>query len=64
MILNKTSEQQALDLGYEKIMQELSGYWKNNQWDALDCPLYKNEKNIKNIQSNSRPHQIQKLIMN
>lgn len=47
MILNKTNEQQALNLGYKKIIQELSGYWKSNQWDALECPLYKNETTIK-----------------
>ncbi|KGR86235.1 MULTISPECIES: hypothetical protein [Ureibacillus] len=47
MILNKTSEQQALALSYEKVMQELSGYWKNDQWDPLDCPLYKKGAKIK-----------------
>lgn len=47
MILNKTSEQKSLDLSYKKIIQELNGYWKNNRWEALDCPLYKNETKIK-----------------
>lgn len=47
MILNKATEQQAIALRYEQIIKELSGYWKNNQWDALDCPLYKKETKIK-----------------
>lgn len=47
MIFNKATEQQAIALRYEQIIQELSGYWKNNQWDALDCPLYQKETKIK-----------------
>lgn len=41
MILNKATEQQARAVRYEQILQELSGYWENEQWDALDSPLYK-----------------------
>ena len=47
MILNKAIEQQARILKYEQILQELIGYWKNNQWDALNCPLYKKETKLK-----------------
>jgi integrase len=47
MILNKATEQQARILRYEQILLELSGYWKNNQWDALNCPLYKKETKLK-----------------
>lgn len=47
MSLNKATEQQAINLRYEQIIQELNGYWENNQWDALDCPLYNKEKKLK-----------------
>lgn len=47
MILNKTTEQQARIQRYEQILQELRGYWKNNEWDALDCPFYKKETKLK-----------------
>lgn len=48
MILNKANEQKAIALRYEQVLQELSGYWKNDRWDALDCPLYKKGTKTKN----------------
>ena len=40
MKLNKVNKQQATNLRYKKIEEELTGYWKSDQWDSLQCPLY------------------------
>ena len=33
MKLNKVNKQQATNLRYKKIEEELTGYWKSDQWD-------------------------------
>ena len=46
MKLNKANVQQSTNLRYKKIEEELTGYWKGDQWDALQCPLYTEESKI------------------
>ena len=48
MILNKAIEQQSKARRYEQITQALSGYWDNNHWDALYCPLYTKKIKLNN----------------
>ena len=46
MKLNKVNEQLAELLRYKQIEEELFGYWKNDQWDPLECPFYTEESKI------------------
>lgn len=46
MKLNKVNKQQATNLRYKKIEEELTGYWKSDQWDSLQCPLYTEKSKI------------------
>lgn len=46
MKLNNVNEQQTINLRYKKIEEELTGYWKSDQWDSLQCPLYTEKSKI------------------
>jgi hypothetical protein len=45
--LNQVNKQESrIILRYKQIEEELNGYWKNDRWDPLDCPLYTKETKI------------------
>lgn len=46
MKLNKINEQQAANLRYKQIEEELFGYWNNDQWNPLECPFYSKKSKI------------------
>jgi len=44
---NQVKKQESrIILRYQQIEEELSGYWNNNRWDPLECPLYTKETKI------------------
>jgi integrase len=46
MKLNFLSKQESRILWYKQIEEQLYGYWKNERWDPLECPLYTKETKI------------------
>ncbi|PGS46044.1 recombinase XerD [Bacillus sp. AFS041924] len=42
------NKQESSTLRYNQIEKELQGYWKDDFWDPLECPLYTKKTNIKN----------------
>ncbi|MFL6561455.1 MAG: tyrosine-type recombinase/integrase, partial [Bacillus sp. (in: firmicutes)] len=46
MKINQVYKQESTIIWYKKIEEQLYGYWKNNQWDPLECPLYTKETKI------------------
>ena len=47
MKLNQVNKQESrIILRYKQIEEELYGYWKNDRWDPLECPLYTKETKI------------------
>jgi len=46
MRLNKINEQQTETLRYQQIEVELFGYWNNDQWVSLECPLFTEKSKI------------------
>jgi integrase len=58
--LNQVNKQESNNLRYKQIEKELQGFWKNDQWDSIECPLYTRETNINkqvvkfNVALNSR----------
>jgi integrase len=48
MKLNKVYKQQPTNPRYKQVEKRLSGYWKNDEWDPLECPLYSEQTNINN----------------
>jgi integrase len=47
MAIYKVTGHQSKSLREEEIIHELTGYWENNQWNAIYCPLYTEEVKIK-----------------
>ncbi|MFL6555026.1 MAG: tyrosine-type recombinase/integrase, partial [Bacillus sp. (in: firmicutes)] len=46
MKLNQAIKKEAKYLRHEQIEKELQGYWKDDRWDSIECPLYTSETNI------------------
>lgn len=44
--LNQVNKKESKNLRYKQIETELQGYWRNDLWDPIGCPLYTRETNI------------------
>lgn len=44
--LNQINKKEHINLRHNQIEEELQGYWKNDYWDPINCPLYTSETNI------------------
>jgi len=44
--LHQVNKKNHIDLRHKQIKEELQGYWKNDRWDPIECPLYTSESNI------------------